>query len=71
MFSGILSPKDPFLLSFVFLLYESLEVTLQFFGYDDFLVIITFCVFGDFFYSYIHDSIYLASDSDLTNYVCL
>ena len=42
---------DPLLLSFIFLFISKfLGVTLQFFGNNDFSIIIIFCVFDDFFY---------------------
>ena len=46
-------------------------MTLQLFGNDNFSVIITFCVLGDFFCSHICGSVHLTSDSDLTTDVYL
>ena len=64
---------------------ESLEVTLQSFGNDDWGVIITFCMFdgpqsslpfvcstvSSVSYNHIRGSVRLASDSDLTDEVYL
>ena len=46
-------------------------MTLQFFGNDDFSVIITFCVVSDSFYSHVYGSVRLTFDSDLTTDVGL
>ena len=46
-------------------------MTLQFFGNNDFSVIITFFVFTDSFYSHICGSVRLTSDSDLTTNIYL